>query len=538
MWITLNNLHGKVARATTEETIWIDEYLAYNDKSTLWSKGEVEKVQLYNAMTGTFPAGMVGMVARAAKKQGFDVQFIDKRTRAHAPIVGQARDDALYWLRDYQREAVDTLIERTRGIIHAPTGAGKTEMAAAIIRATGGKWLLIVHNKKLMHQAAKRYALRNRQWLAGSLPYDATEEEIVAGLEETGAEPLPVGLVGDGKFTLGDELTCATFQTLSRALKLKYNRKTKQHEPTNPVKYAKVKALLDSVDGVIVDECHVLPAESFWRVLMAIENAYYRIGVSGTPLARGDKRSILAVAALGPVQYRIHPDVLIDAGVLARPRIRMIPCYQELPDPPCPRCKGSGDCGLGPHTCGPCKGSGVTKPKWQTVQKKLITESRDRNAAIVRKVLTDAKTPCLIFVEHVAHGELMQTLLRTSGRTAEFVYGKHSTQQRDEAIARNVEGDVEFLIASKIFQEGVDIPPIRSVVLASGGKSVIAAIQKVGRGMRVDTDKSEFDVFDVRDKGHPWTERHTKQRVKAYQAESYDVVDEPDDVQQSLAMGT
>lgn len=537
MWISLKNLYAKVARANTQETIWIDEYLAYDDKSTLWSKGEVEKVRLYNSLTGTFPAGMTGMVARAATEAGFTIEFIDQRVKPAPPLEGAERDAALYWMRPYQREATDKMLQTARGIVHAPTGAGKTEIMAGIVRAAGGRWLMIVHNKKLMHQAAERFDLRNRQWLAGSLPYNASEDEVADGLYERGIEPAPAGRVGDGRWTVGEQLTCCTFQTLSRALKTVKPRRGDKPVPANASRYKQAMDLLNSVDGILVDECHVLPAESFWRVLMAAENAYYRIGVSGTPLARGDKRSILAVAALGPIQYRIRPEVLIEAGVLARPRIRMIPVTQHYADPLCYHCKGSTDAGLGPGSCGACNGLGTKKPRWQTVQKHLIVESAERNHAIVTTALKHAQTPCLIFVEQVAHGELLVKALRAAGRTAEFVYGKHSTEQRDAAIARNVDGAVEFLIASKIFQEGVDIPPIRSVVMAAGGKSVIAAIQRVGRGMRVDKDKKDFDVFDVRDIGHTWTERHAKARVKAYQAESYEVVEEQPTVQLGLKIG-
>lgn len=525
MWLTIGNLWAQLSNATAEETIWLSEYLAFDDRSSFFRKGAVEKIQLYDNVRGTFPAGMSGIVARGARKAGYSVQFLDQRRTPTIPIVGTARDAALYWLRPYQREAVDTLIEKARGIIHAPTGAGKTEMAAGLIRTIGGKWLFIVHNTKLMHQAAQRIDQRDREYLAGSLPPGTDPDIVDQALLRVGVLHSKCGLVGDGHWDEGLNVTCCTFQTLAKALR------RKRGKFVDPVRAAKAKALLDSANGIIVDECHVLPADSFWNVLMSADNAYYRIGISGTPLARGDRRSVLAVAALGPVQYRITPDVLIDAGVLARPRIRMIACEQNMADPICPRCNGTGDQGFGPGSCGSCRGKGVRLPRWQLVQKKLISQSRKRNELVVNAVLNLAEKPCLVFVENIEHGKALLATLRAHNveldedeSRASFVWGAHDTAGRDKAIKDLIEGRIDVLIASRIFQEGIDIPPIKSVVIASGGKSVIAALQKIGRGMRVTEGKTEIDVFDFNDTGHRWLKSHTAQRIKAYNTEGYEVI--------------
>lgn len=523
MWLALGNLYTQVTSAPAAETIWLSDYLAFDDKDAFFKGRAGEKMRLYDPVSGTFPSGLVGMVMRDARAAGIQVNIVDRRTNPVTPLTGQARDDALEWLRDYQREPVDIITDKSRGILWLPTGAGKTEIIVGLTRAHPGKWIAIVHNKKLMHDIARRYELRESQHVLGMMPSgdnDADKQLVEAAWYRLGSPAPEAGRVGDGKWEERDFTVC-TFQTLAKALRKKRGR------IQNQAAYNKAKALLNGAAGVIVDECHTLPAQSFWGVLMAAEHAYYRVGVSGTPLARGDKRSVFAVAALGPVQYRIRPEVLVDEGVLAKARIRMVPCEQELADPSCYRCKGTGDSGMGPSSCSVCKGKGTRPPRWQVVEKALIVKSRVRNELFVRHIADHAAKPNLSFVNSIEHGKILHQMFELHGLRAAFVWGKHGTDQRDEALRKLVAGEIDVLVASKVFQEGIDAPTIASIGIASGGKSAIAALQKIGRGMRVADGKTEFEVFDIYDEGHRWLRRHRNERIKAFTSEGYEVIEEP-----------
>jgi len=62
-------------------------------------------------------------------------------------------------------------------------------------------------------------------------------------------------------------------------------------------------------------------------------------------------------------------------------------------------------------------------------------------------------------------------------------------------------------------------------VIASGGKSVIAALQRIGRGMRTNNGaKSTFKVYDILDLGVPSLEKHSRRRMNTYVRESYETV--------------
>jgi superfamily II DNA or RNA helicase len=84
-------------------------------------------------------------------------------------------------------------------------------------------------------------------------------------------------------------------------------------------------------------------------------------------------------------------------------------------------------------------------------------------------------------------------------------------------------GDDDLLVATNIFNEGVDIPELKSVVIAAGGSSSIQALQRIGRGMRRTDSKSRFYVYDLLDSGQRWMERHAKARQRAYRSEGHTV---------------
>jgi superfamily II DNA or RNA helicase len=448
MWLDISNLRTKVLRATEEEKTWLRGYLSFEDPRARFHGHGDGYVRMYNVLNDTFPSGFVPMVKKAAIPEGIQIELVDHRQPpCHLDLTAD-----LGWLRDYQQDAVNRVLNRGRGILWCPTGSGKTEIAIALTKSLPCKWLFLVHRSSLMKQAAERYETRCQTH---------------------------AGRIGDGVWEPRDRFTVATFQTLHARLM----------QP-------EAKFLLANIGGLIVDEAHTLPADSFWKVAMSI-NAYYRIGLSGTPLARGDRRSLLTIAATGPVIYRIRPEVLIQAGVLARPKIRMLTVTQTS-----------------------------IRPTWQGVYGECIVRSVPRNKVVLQAVRRSAK-PCLVFVKEIAHGKGLAKVFQQVGIPCDFVWGSDSTDRRRAAVHKLIRGDIEVLICSVIFQEGIDIPALQSVVIASGGQSVIAALQRIGRGMRMAQGKDEFEVYDIADRGNKWLERHTRERLKAYAGEGFETVIEP-----------
>jgi superfamily II DNA or RNA helicase len=451
----------RVTLAEDDELAWIQRYLSFEDVK-FHGRARGRRVSMFSTRHSTFPGGLLQLVRDAASRDGVSVEERDRRTTR---IVPDASAD-LRWLRDYQRDAVEACVVAKRGIVRAPTGSGKGDMIVGLVRRLPGCWLFLVHRDSLVDQQAKRFTKITGQATQELSRTPPRTWNLIRGFNLITLQSLAAGLRSDP-------------EGVSRALSV--------------------------LDGIIIDECHVAPADVYYDAIQRCP-AEYRFGFSGTPLDRTDNRSLMAIAALGKVVYSIKATALIDAGVLAAPQITMVTCRQSPP-----AVKG-----------GPTMRQQAAAAK--KVYDSLIVESSERNCAVVRMV-QEAEKPCMVFVKIVDHGSTLLRMLRSAGIETEFVWGLKTKEQRLAAVERLERGDAQALVASVVFQEGIDIPSLRSVVVASGGKSVIAALQRIGRGMRTDGGrKLVFSVYDVLDVGAASLERHARRRMNTYVRESYQTI--------------
>ena len=452
MMIELRNTWASVVSSSDEEDDWLRGYLTFERRA--YFGGKVRTVP-YSMLRRdlAFPAGMLPLIRRAAADEGIAVTVRDCRyVPADAPPPAAWPPPSVGWLRDYQVDAMKAVVDNTRGLLWLTTGAGKTEIAIGLATALPTRWLFLVHRASLLHQTAERFERR------------------------TGEQ---AGVIGGGSWDV-QRFTVATFQSLWKGF-------GKQ----------RVQDLLQGVGGLLIDECHTLPADTFMRVAMATSRAYWRVGLSGTPLARGDRRSVQAVGALGPVIYRLVPDQLISRGLLAKPDVTFVQVDQTW---------------NGRHT----------KSNYQRAYKALVVDSRVRNAALV-DIVKRAEKPCMVFVRQVGHGRGLTKHLESAGMSVEFVDGSDPEPRRRAALEALERCDLQAVVCTVIFQEGVDVPSLMSVVNAGGGKSSIAALQRIGRGMRVVEGKSAFQVWDIWDVGERWVADHARLRARAIQRDGHDV---------------
>lgn len=216
---------------------------------------------------GKFPTGLLDKVV----KWLLDNKFWDKVTvvKNLPPIEDSYLNLKLNCvLRDYQQDAVNTAIERKRGIIHVATGGGKTEIAAGIIAKLGLPTLFLVPTQELLTQTKARLNQR-------------------LGVE--------IGTVTAGKFDAKD-ITVATYQTISSRLK----------EPAclDLLKHFKV--------GMF-DEGHHIAAKHPKKCFMALANARYRFLLTATPY-REDNAELELEGCAGPVIVKLGLTELVNRG--------------------------------------------------------------------------------------------------------------------------------------------------------------------------------------------------------------------------------
>ncbi|TYT76237.1 DEAD/DEAH box helicase [Desulfobotulus mexicanus] len=169
-------------------------------------------------------------------------------------------------LKDFQKQAVSAMAAKEFGTLNAPTGAGKTVMALALVAARKQPALIVVHTREL----ALQWASRIEQFLG--IPKDL------------------IGMIGGGKNRTGEKITVALVQSL-----------VKNKEEISP-----------HIGHIIVDECHRTPSKTFTDAVSAFP-ARYSLGLSAT-LFRRDNLARLIFWYLGDVHHAVDSRKLVRNG--------------------------------------------------------------------------------------------------------------------------------------------------------------------------------------------------------------------------------
>lgn len=418
------------------------------------------RVRLFHKFTRTFPSGLVPDVVQAFKEEGVRVHVRDHRTQPPAhPRDGVPKLEGVTFEYPYefQVECMEEMLEKHRGIIHAATNSGKTEIACLVTASLRVPTLFVVPGKELLYQTHERFAKRLNVGTRG------------------------VGIIGDGQWKPGQWVTVATVPTL-------YSK----------INTDKARQLFNRTELVFFDECHRIGSTSWYEVARAC-NAFYRFGLSGTPLKRTDGADLRLVAVTGSVIYKITNKNLIERGISNSVEIEMMKI--EMPN------------NIHPNT------------PWQDVYKMGIVENtyRDRKLCNRAAEYIEQGRQAVFLVSEIDHGHRLDERLWTfqpkSFLPHQFISGQESTDVRRKAIEDYKKGELKALIATSIMDEGVDIPNIDVLVLAGGKKSSIKTLQRIGRGLRRGGASDKLIVIDTADFTHSYLLEHSLQRLNDYKAE-------------------
>lgn len=131
---------------------------------------------------------------------------------------------------------------------------------------------------------------------------------------------------------------------------------------------------------------------------------------------------------------------------------------------------------------------------------RLYTGNDARSAKILRalkdKVTDVGQMRALGFCVSVAHAEYMARAFREAGVPALAVSGATPTKERADAITRLRGRDVNVLFAADLFNEGLDIPEIDTVLFLRPTQSATIFLQQLGRGLRRAHGKAVLTVLD------------------------------------------
>jgi len=227
-------------------------------------------------------------------------------------------------------------------------------------------------------------------------------------------------------------------------------------------------------DVVIVDEFHHSAAETYIRLLNSLKPRVL-LGLTATP-ERADGQSIL---------HWFDNRIAVDLRLWEALDRQLL----------CPF-----------HYFGVADGTDLKSLKWRRGGYALeelsnIYTGDDIRVAKIINSLTD-KVPDLSqmrtfgFCVSVEHADYMARKFNEAGIPSLSVTGGTAKQERDDALRKLLKREVNVIFSVDIYNEGVDVPEVDTLLLLRPTESATLFIQQLGRGLRWADDKSCCTVID------------------------------------------
>lgn len=476
--LVVNNTSVKIKGAVPQNVIVIlDAYMSYVHQGQQFmvrknGYGWDGRVRLLK--NNSFPVGLLHGCEKVFKNNNIEYKVTDGRGFVKNPKSLEISKDSDFKPRHYQTAALKAAIKNKYGVVKAATGSGKTATIAMISGHYNADTVIYVIGVELLYQMKETI-----EWLYPEMK---------------------VGIVGDGKCDIR-QITIATIWSAAAA----FNKKASSldSDMTSDRKKIKkkdkeaVRGMVSSAKVFILDECQFAAANTVQFLHKASVNASHRFLFSASPW-RDTGDDILIESVAGRRIYDISASRLIREGFLVKPKIYFV-------DVPPIRNVGS---------------------NYHEVYRNYIVENEERNELIVKsakKLLAKSKR-ILILVVRVDHGIILVEELKKQGIVCDFLDGQKSTKKRLQCIQDMKDGKTEILIASKIFDQGVDIPELDALILAGSGKSSGRALQRIGRVIRKFDNKEISIVVEFMDNAK-YLRDHSNARMNVYRSESeFDVI--------------
>jgi superfamily II DNA or RNA helicase len=147
---------------------------------------------------------------------------------------------------------------------------------------------------------------------------------------------------------------------------------------------------------------------------------------------------------------------------------------------------------------------------------------------VVSNVLNVSKTRGIGFCVSQAHAEYMARKFNTANVPADFLTSESNCEHRNTVQRRLRDREINFIFVVDLYNEGVDIPEIDTVIFLRPTESLTVFLQQLGRGLRLSENKDCLVVLDF--VGHAHKKFRFDIRFKALQANpNRRIIDEIED---------
>lgn len=479
--IIITNIYSKLSGFDIEIMYEIDKITSYKVEGHQFTKAY--RVGWYDSKSGKFrhwdgkkhlltraghiPTGLLKRVLNYLDFNNISYKIEDKRPNIKS---NKELPTYLYDPRPYQISAVESAIQNGRGIIKMATGSGKTYVSAMITAKYNLPTIIYVVGKDLLYQFHKEF------------------QKILKK---------PIGLIGDGNCEI-EKINICSVWTASTAFDLKKNISMDDEDWTPEIldvsneDKGRIKRLIQKTNLAIFDEAHFLATETIQSIYKASKNCRYIFGMSGSPW-RDDGADLLIEAICGNKIIDISASQLIDEGFLVKPKIKVL----DLP-----------------------KYKGQKRDGYSSIYKNYIIENDFRNKLAINATihLHSKDRKILILVRRIKHGKLILEKAKEAKLKAIFLNGKSDIEERNNIRKSLINDEINCIIATNIFDIGIDIPELDALILLAGGKSSVRTLQRIGRVIRTSKGKTDAIIVDFADDA-PYLKDHALRRIAVYETE-------------------
>jgi superfamily II DNA or RNA helicase/HKD family nuclease len=246
------------------------------------------------------------------------------------------------------------------------------------------------------------------------------------------------------------DIVFASVQTLAR------NAHLTRFEPT-------------AFDYIVVDEFHHAAAATYRRIIDHFQPGFL-LGLTATP-DRSDGGDLLGLCEENLV-YECDLWSGIDRGLLAPFR------YFGVPDPV--------EYAQIPWRSGRFDEAALTEA--------VATQARAENA--LEQLTKRGGKKTIGFCVSRRHADFMADFARQRGLRAVAVHSGETSAPRASALKALEDGDLDIVFAVDMFNEGVDVPSIDTVLMLRPTESPVIWLQQLGRGLRRSAEKTHLAVID------------------------------------------
>lgn len=261
------------------------------------------------------------------------------------------------------------------------------------------------------------------------------------------------------------------------------------------------KSLMKDYTTVIIDEVHAAKGQQLRDILKHAVNAEFRMGTTGT--LPDDKLSDFYVKSyIGGTLKEYTAEQLGKENYIAK--CNMISTVLHYSDKP--------------------------KGNYHEVRDEVFTHPFRLNA--IEDIIKYVDGTVLVLVEKVEKEgqfllEHLEKLPSMKDKEVVFLSGSDKMEERDKWKENaKISNKLVLIVTYGIFQQGINIPNLKYVILATPSKAKIRVLQSIGRSLRKHEvkDKDGAFIFDLCD-NTKYLDKHTRIRHKHYDNEGFNIID-------------